>query len=109
MEILILIVMLAVFTMFFAVNVKNKSTVFGLMAGIILMLLGIFLIAGNLLIPTGSVSTSATVDGLTTVNNTIIYTDLGTSISPNPVSIMGLIFIGIALYILYTNALAKLR
>jgi len=102
----ILIIWLVVFFILLAVNLAEHSHWFGVFAGIWLLLLGLGIVITGLQIQSGmEISTVGTVQTITYQYENLtspVYPYGGVSSTYS--AIWGIIFIGIGIYILYSNA-----
>lgn len=100
MYIEILLIWILIFVVFLVINITANSYDFGRIAGIWILLLGLFVIVGGVQMETG-ITITDTVSGSNIVYD---YSDITLPYSTYSF-IWGLIFILLGLYILYSNLL----
>lgn len=96
---LIVYIWLLVFVILFIANLYTNNPVFGLIAGMWFLILGLGIIVDGFQMQTGM--TLSTVGGTTTVTNT--YTDVTLPFSTYSI-VWGIIILCISIYIIYRNA-----
>jgi len=102
MQVDVLIIWLVIFVIFLVVNITQQSTNFGVISGIWVLLLGLFIITDGIQI-LGGINQTESVSGVT-VNYQYIDATLPYS---TYAYIWGVILILVGVYILYANLLSK--
>lgn len=99
---ILFILWLVVFFIFLAVSLSERSTTFGIISGIILLLLGLAVLLDGIQLRSGMTA----VETGTTTDMTYVYSNAVMPFS-TLAFLWGFMFVAISIYIIYANASAK--
>jgi hypothetical protein len=104
-DINLLIMFIVAIILFLAINVKEKSKIFGIIADLLMMTTAGLLFLEDLRLDVGMSRVETTIGATKFINETPTVVYAKDIYNPNPIFIMAIFFLLISIYVIYSNAL----